>query len=82
MKVQNKVGPAVIGEPADPVEYTAKDLASQLEADRVIFVDTRHNRLVHDGTVEGALNLPGAYKAASYGAWVHNPALCDGQDST
>lgn len=77
MKVQNKIGPAVIGKPPALVEYTAKDLVPELEADRVIFVDTRHNTLVHEGTVGRSLNIPGVPKAASYGAWVYNPEVED-----
>lgn len=73
MKVQNKVGPAVIGKPAELVEYTAAQLIDDLADDRVIFVDTRDNGEVHRGTVERSLNIPGVAKAASYGAWVYDP---------
>lgn len=73
MKVQNRVGPAVLGEPPDLAEYTVEQLLPELEADRMIFVDTRHHTLVHDGTVDHSLNIPGIDKAASYGAWVYNP---------
>jgi len=73
MKVQNKVGPAVIGEAPKLIEYTATELTTELEHDNVIFVDTRHNSEVHQGTVARSLNIPGVDKAASYGAWVYNP---------
>lgn len=73
MKHQNKVGPAVIGDEPELAEYTAERLSNELLADSVIFVDTRHNSQVHEGTVEGALNIPGIQKAASYGAWVYDP---------
>ncbi|MGD9606490.1 MAG: rhodanese-like domain-containing protein [Leucobacter sp.] len=73
MKVQNKVGPAVIGEVPELVEYTAADLKAELAADSAIFVDTRANALVHEGTVDRSLNIPGVEKAASYGAWVYDP---------
>ena len=73
MKVQNKIGPAVMGEQSELIEYTAEQLVPELEADRVIFVDTRVNTLVHEGTVDRSLNIPGVYKAASYGAWVYDP---------
>ncbi|MEP7765431.1 MBL fold metallo-hydrolase [Sanguibacter sp. 25GB23B1] len=73
MKVQNRVGPAVIGKLPALVEYTADDLAAALENDEVIFVDTRHNSAVHEGTVDRSLNIPGVAKAASYGAWVVDP---------
>lgn len=73
MKVQNKVGPAVIGEVPELIEYAAADLKAELAADSAIFVDTRANALVHEGTVDRSLNIPGVEKAASYGAWVYDP---------
>jgi hydroxyacylglutathione hydrolase len=79
MKMENKIGPAVIGDVPDLIEYTAGELRSALEADSVIFVDTRHNSEVHEGTVERSLNIPGAAKAASYGAWVYDPQIEDRQ---
>lgn len=75
MKVENKIGPAVIGDAPELIEYTADELRSALEADSVIFVDTRHNSEVHEGTVARSLNIPGASKAASYGAWVYDPLI-------
>jgi len=75
MKVQNKVGPALIGDPSDLTEFTTEQLTQALDADSVIFVDTRGNREVHGGTVARALNIPGVAKAASYGAWVYNPEV-------
>ncbi|MBN8206193.1 MBL fold metallo-hydrolase [Microbacterium esteraromaticum] len=73
MKQQNKIGPAVIGDEPELIEYTSERLGIELADDSVIFVDTRHNGQVHEGTVEGALNIPGVQKAASYGAWVYDP---------
>lgn len=75
MKVQNRVGPAVMGEQPELIEYTVEQLLPELADDSVIFVDTRDNTLVHTGTVERSLNIPGVAKAASYGAWVYNPEL-------
>lgn len=75
MKVQNKVGPAVIGKGPELIEYTAERLRAELERDEVIFIDTRHNSEVHEGTVERSLNIPGVDKSASYGAWVVNPEV-------
>lgn len=75
MKLENKIGPALIGEAPDLVEYTRDELTSALADDRVIFVDTRSNRQVHEGTVERSLNIPGIAKAASYGSWVYNPQI-------
>lgn len=75
MKTQNKVGPAVLGPVPELIEYTPEQLLSELADDRVIFVDTRHNTEVHDGTVARSLNIPGVDKAASYGAWVYDPQV-------
>lgn len=73
MKLQNKMGPAIIGDPVDLIEYTTAELTKALDDDSVIFVDTRHNSQVHRGTIKDSLNIPGIEKAASYGAWVYNP---------
>lgn len=73
MKLQNRIGPAVLGELPDPVEYSTKDLAAALADDSAIFVDTRSHDAVRTGTVERSLNIPGVAKAASYGAWVIDP---------
>lgn len=73
MKRQNKLGPAVLGEPSDLVEFDSKTLSERLAANEVIFVDTRRHTEVHTGTVARSLNVPGVEKAASYGAWVYDP---------
>lgn len=73
MKRQNRVGPAILGQLAPLVAHSASDLDADLETDRVVVIDTRHHSLVHQGTVPGALNVPGVAKAASYGAWVYDP---------
>lgn len=73
MKVQNRVGPAVMGELDELEEYSADQLQAELAADEVILVDTRHHSLVHQGSVERSLNIPGPAKAATYGAWVYDP---------
>lgn len=77
MKVQNKVGPALLGEIEELREFDADTLTSALAADRIIFVDTRHHSLVHEGTVKRSLNIPGTAKAASFGSWVVNPEVED-----
>lgn len=73
MKTENKVGPAVIGQHRDLVEYTAETLTPALADNSVILVDSRHNSEVHKGAVPNSLNIPGTAKAASYGAWVYDP---------
>ncbi|GAA1614888.1 MULTISPECIES: MBL fold metallo-hydrolase [Leucobacter] len=75
MKMENKVGPAVIGEAPALVEYTTEQLSTELAADTAILIDTRHNSEVHLGTVKRSLNIPGVDKAASYGAWVVDPLV-------
>jgi hydroxyacylglutathione hydrolase len=75
MKLENKVGPALLGDAPELVEYTREDLAAALADDSAILVDTRHHGEVHAGTVERSLNIPGAAKAASYGAWVYDPRV-------
>lgn len=75
MKIQNKLGPAIIGEQVKLIEYSAQQLAAELASDDVIFVDSRHHSLVNAGTVDRSLNIPGTAKAASYGAWVYNPEI-------
>lgn len=77
MKVQNKIGPAVLGELPELREYSTAELREALAADGVVFMDTRQNSEIHEGTVERSLNVPGVEKAASYGAWVVNPEVED-----
>lgn len=73
MKVQNRQGPAIIGTPAELIEYSADELSAALAADEVIFVDTRHHRDISEAAVPGALHISGVDKAATYGAWVIDP---------
>ncbi len=73
MKRQNKLGPVILGEMSELVEIDSETLSERLAADEVIFVDTRRNADVHQGTVVRSLNVPGVEKAASYGAWVYDP---------
>ncbi|WP_417510358.1 MBL fold metallo-hydrolase [Microbacterium sp.] len=73
MKMQNKAGPAVMGEQPALVEYSAEQLTAALGSDAVVFIDTRHNSAVHEGTVARSLNIAGVAKAASYGAWAYDP---------
>ncbi|WP_341952079.1 MBL fold metallo-hydrolase [Salinibacterium sp. TMP30] len=73
MKIQNRQGPHVMGTVTGLREYTTAEVASVLDDDSAILIDTRHNSEVHLGTVARSLNVPGPEKAASYGAWVYNP---------
>ncbi len=75
MKVQNRVGPQVMGVRPELAEYEGEQLSRALAADEVIFVDTRRHDAVHEGVVARSLNIPGVDKAASYGSWVYDPEL-------
>ena len=73
MKRQNRLGPEVMGERGPLPELPAEQVAADLAADRITFVDTRPHTAVHTGTVPGALNIPAGTKAASFGAWAYDP---------
>ena len=73
MKRENREGPAVMGARAPLQELDLAAVAKDLAADKVTFIDTRSNDLVHQGTVTGALNVPAGKSVASFGAWVVNP---------
>ena len=78
MKRQNKVGPAVLGYPLAPLpEFNGAEIAADIEAGTKTIVDTREHHQVHEGTVPGAVNVPGLDKAASYVAWVFDPETDD-----
>ena len=70
------VASAVVGVLFERVAYRplkGGDIADEVRSGGKIIVDTRHHSEVHDGTVEGAVNVPGIDKAASYIAWVFDP---------
>ncbi|HET8928482.1 MAG TPA: MBL fold metallo-hydrolase [Microbacterium sp.] len=73
MKTQNRVGPAVLGAPAELVEFAPEQLREALDADEVVFIDTRHHSEVHEGTVARSLNIPAANKPAGYAGWAIDP---------
>ncbi|MGO1545327.1 MAG: MBL fold metallo-hydrolase [Gulosibacter sp.] len=73
MKVENRRGPALLGPLSSLAEHDAKSLAETLDSDSAIFIDTRRHTEIAQGTVLGALIIPGIAKAASYGAWVYDP---------
>ena len=54
-------------------ELVISDVAGDLLADKVTFVDTRSNEDVHAGTVARSLNIPAGKSMASFGAWVVDP---------
>ncbi|UKA63312.1 rhodanese-like domain-containing protein [Arthrobacter sp. FW306-04-A] len=73
MKRENRQGPAVMGERAPLVELDIADVAKDLAEDKVTFIDTRPNAVVHERSVTRSLNIPAGKSVASYGAWVVNP---------
>jgi hydroxyacylglutathione hydrolase len=73
MKLENREGPAVMGERAPLTELDHADVARDLADDKATFIDTRPHSEVHEGTVTGSLNVPAGKSVASYGAWVVNP---------
>lgn len=73
MKRENRLGPDVMGDRAPLEELDTADVANDLAADKVTFIDTRPNAEVHEGTVDRSLNVPAGKSVASYGAWVVNP---------
>lgn len=76
MKRQNVTGPAILGERAPLPELAADDVARDLAADAVLFIDPREKQDVHRQTVAGALNIPAA-NLATYGAWAIDPETDD-----
>ncbi|MFC4902525.1 MBL fold metallo-hydrolase [Kocuria oceani] len=77
MKNQNRRGPAVMGDRAPLPEFDPQQVAQQLAAGEVTFVDTRSADEVHTGTVAGALNIPAGKSIATFGAWAVNPEADD-----
>lgn len=74
MKRQNRQGPVVLGHPLQPLpELSTEQVAGQIADGEVIVVDSRSHDQVHQGTVAGSINIPGADKAATYGAWAYDP---------
>ena len=73
MKRQNREGPRILGSLPALTELANDEIVRALEKDELVFVDTRPHTEVHQGTVPGALNIPGPAKAASFGAWAYDP---------
>ena len=73
MKLENRVGPAIMGERAPLRELSTDLVATELAEDAIGVIDTRPHAEVHQGTVAGALNIPLGNKTASFGAWAVDP---------
>lgn len=75
MKRQNRSGPAILGSRAPLPALEQSAVAADLHSGSIIFVDTRPNAQVHEGTPEGAINIPAAGKFATYAGWAVDPEL-------
>lgn len=75
MKRENRDGPRLLGDLPDLQQIEGAALATALDAEEMVLLDTRHHTDVHRGTVAGSLAVPGPAKAASYGAWAYDPDL-------
>lgn len=73
MKKENRVGPALIGQPAQPEQLDAERVKSMLRDGAALLLDTRDQHSVHEGTVEGVLNVPAGNQASNFAAWVIDP---------
>ncbi len=73
MKRQNRQGPTILGELEQLTELDAAQILEQMEAGTSVFVDTRSHTQIAEGTVPGALSIPGKAKTASFGAWAYDP---------
>ncbi|GAA1518669.1 MBL fold metallo-hydrolase [Brevibacterium permense] len=74
MKTENREGPSLLGELAELEEFDAGRVQERIEDGSAAFIDTRPTADVDVGTPAGALHIPGPGKAASFGAWVFDPA--------
>ena len=73
MKRQNVQGPALLGERPPLAELETAQIAHSLDDGTMVFVDVRPQGEFHRGTVDRALTVPSAAKAASFGAWAYDP---------
>lgn len=73
MKRQNRLGPAVLGELEALEEVPAARIVEQMRSGASALVDTRGHTQIAEGTVAGALSIPGTAKTASFGAWAYDP---------
>lgn len=73
MKKENRLGPALIGQPAHPEKLDVEQVKNMLSEGSALLVDTRDQHSVHRGTVKGALNVPAGDQASNFAAWVIDP---------
>ncbi|MGO3287687.1 MBL fold metallo-hydrolase [Brachybacterium sp. AOP42-C2-15] len=77
MKRQNVQGPAPLGERPPLAKLETAQIAQGLDDGSMVLLDVRPQAEIHRGTVAGALTVPGAAKAASFGAWAYDPEAED-----
>ncbi|TCJ21770.1 MBL fold metallo-hydrolase [Microbacterium sp. PI-1] len=73
MKRENRDGPSILGPLPDLVELDTNRAAGAVDADDVVFVDTRTPDAVRAGSIPGALAIPAVGKTAAWGAWAVDP---------
>ena len=73
MKRQNRDGPRVLGHREPLTELETEAVKKNVEDGSVVFVDTRDQHKVHNGTVPGAINVPAYNKPATHAAWTYDP---------
>lgn len=73
MKRENRDGPSVLGPLPALVELDTERASSVIDANEVVFVDTRAPEAVRAGSVPGALAIPAVGKTATWGAWAVDP---------
>jgi len=76
MKRVNRDGPSLLGDRQPVPRLQPAELAGRVNRD-IVLVDTRGVRLQWDGSVPGALSIPGGASFATYAAYVLDPDLDD-----
>ena len=73
MKRQNRQGPVVMGERPELQELNPADVQAGIDANELVFVDTRPDAEVSAIAVRGAITLPNPEKIATHGSTAFNP---------
>lgn len=77
MKRQNRQGPAVMGERAPLAEIALDELRKGIEANELVFADTRPAAEIRTGAVKGAIAVPAHGPIATQGSWAYDPEADD-----
>jgi hydroxyacylglutathione hydrolase len=73
MKRQNRSGPAILGERPALKNYAPLEMQEKLRAGEIVFVDTRDRESYVEGSVPGALYVPGGRSFATWASWIIDP---------